>query len=102
MHQPRDDSRPPGLMARPETRAVVAVEVLVEQEQIAPVRIGLKLRRSSVDGAMSVAVAQEDGGEAARDFLRDLIERHLPARSRGTFDGEVVSVIRVVLEQRPD
>src|SRR5688500_17451483 len=38
----RDEPGPPGLVARPEAAAVVAVEVLVEQQQVAPVRVGLE------------------------------------------------------------
>src|SRR5262245_12341197 len=38
MHAARDDAGPAGLVARPEAGAVVAVEVLVEQHEVAPVR----------------------------------------------------------------
>jgi hypothetical protein len=34
-----DDAGPPGLVARPKASAVLAVKVLVEQQQIAPVGI---------------------------------------------------------------
>ena len=36
-------ARPSGLMARPESRAVVAVEMLIEEDEVAPVRILLKI-----------------------------------------------------------
>src|SRR5690349_6856097 len=42
VHDPRDDAGPAGLVARAEARAVVAVEVFVEQDQVAPVRILLE------------------------------------------------------------
>ena len=61
-HQPG----PAGLVAGPEPRAVVAVEVLVEQEVVAPVRIGLELLRAAVDGAPAVLVPQEDPRRAGR------------------------------------
>src|SRR4051812_42337131 len=37
LDQPRDEAGPPGLMARADARAVVAVEVFVKKDQIAPV-----------------------------------------------------------------
>jgi hypothetical protein len=42
--------RPPGLMAGPKARTVVAVEVLEEQDLILPLGIGLELLRTSVHG----------------------------------------------------
>src|SRR6516162_8345143 len=83
MHDARDDAGPSGLMARAEAGAVVAVEVLVEQHEIAPVRIVLELFRSTVDGSSPFAVAQEDGGETSRELLGDLIQRHLVAGPGG-------------------
>ena len=47
LDDPRDHSGPPGLVARAEARAVVAVEVLVEEEVVAPVRVFLELARPS-------------------------------------------------------
>src|SRR5690349_20032735 len=44
-HEPR----PSGLMAGAEPGAVVAVEVLVEQNVVVPVRIGLELLGAAVD-----------------------------------------------------
>src|SRR3982751_6786491 len=90
VHEPRDDARPSGLVARAEARAVVAVEVLVEQNQIPPVRIGLELLGSTVDRTPPLAVAQEDAGEPPRQLLRDVIQIHPVARSGGTLDHEVV------------
>src|SRR5882672_9372235 len=50
-------------MTGAETRAVVAVKILVEQQQIAPVRIVLELPRPAVDGP--VAVPQRRHGMCA-------------------------------------
>ncbi len=47
-------------------------------------------------------VAQENPGEPVRDFLADLEEVHEFAGSRGAFDFEVVAVIQVEAQQRPD
>ena len=43
LDQHRNDGCPPGLVARAETGTVVAVEVLVEKDVVAPVRVLLKL-----------------------------------------------------------
>ena len=42
LQQLGDQAGPAGLMAGAEPGAVVAVEVFVEQDQVAPVRIGLE------------------------------------------------------------
>jgi hypothetical protein len=44
MHRSGDDAGPTGLMAGAEAGPVVAVEVLVEQDEVAPVRIFLNFR----------------------------------------------------------
>src|SRR5262245_62125362 len=44
-----NDAGPSGLMAGAQAGAVVAVEVLVEQDQIAPVRVVLEFLRPAVD-----------------------------------------------------
>ena len=46
VHEPGDDAGPAGLVAGAEAGAVVAVEVLVEQQAVAPVRIVLELLAS--------------------------------------------------------
>ena len=63
-----DQTGPPRLVAGAEPRAVVTVEVFVEEDQIAPVRIVLELGGPSVDRPPSVGVAQERalGQPAAR------------------------------------
>src|SRR5262245_61574816 len=63
VHGPRDDAGPPGLVARAEAGPVVAVEVLVEQDEVAPVRVFLELAGAAVDRAAALPVAQEDAGQ---------------------------------------
>src|SRR5262249_4494102 len=46
-----DEPRPAGLVAGPDARPVVAVEVLVEEDQVAPVWIALVLLSPAIDGA---------------------------------------------------
>src|SRR5436190_21986862 len=50
-----DKSRPPGLVIRAEARAVVAVEVFIEQQAVSPVRILLEFFGSAVDSGTSLS-----------------------------------------------
>ena len=70
---------PAGLVARAQPCAVVAVEVFVEEDVVAPVGIGLELLRAAVHGTPAVLVAQEDPGEPIGDLLGHLEEIHHPA-----------------------
>ena len=56
----RDEARPPRLVAGAEAGAVVAVEVLVEEDQVAPVRVPLELLRPAVNGSPAALVLEED------------------------------------------
>ena len=86
--EPGDGTGPAGLVARAEPGAVVAVEVLVEEDQVTPVRILLERRASAVDRPSPVGVREEDADEAARDLLRHLEQRHPDARARRALDRE--------------
>src|SRR5262249_10911792 len=86
-HERRAGAGPAGLVAGAETRAVVAVKVLVEQHVIAPQRIFLKGLIAAEDRAPAAGVPQKDAVEPPREFLRDLKQVHLPARSRRALDG---------------
>ena len=55
-----DQRRPAGLMARAAGRARVAVEVLVEQHQVPPVRVVGEARVVAVAGPAAVRVGQEE------------------------------------------
>src|SRR6185295_8693294 len=99
VHDAGDDAGPSGLMAGAQARAVVAVEVLVEQEEIAPMRIVLELPDVPVDRPSAILVAQKNAREPAAELFGDLIQGHVPAGARGTFDGETITVVGIVLEQ---
>src|SRR4030095_2200973 len=71
-HQWRDEPGPPGLMACTEARTVVALEVLVEQEVVAPVRIGLEHPRVAIHRPACVIVAKKDAAEAACNLFGDV------------------------------
>ena|SRR5215813_12567600 len=73
MHRPGDDSGPPGLVARAKTRAIVTMKIFIEQDEIAPVRVLLKLAAASVHRSSSIPVSKKNAGQPARDLFRHLI-----------------------------
>src|SRR5262245_66688430 len=89
-------------MAGAEACAIVAVEIFVEEDEVAPMGILLELPGSSVHRPASILVLEEDASQPAREFLSYLIERHASPRTGGTLDGERVAVVHVVLEQGSD
>ena len=54
-----DQRGPSGLMAGPDAGAIVAVKILVEEDVIAEVRIGLKFLRATEYRPPAMLVAQE-------------------------------------------
>src|SRR5258705_9490572 len=96
------ESCPTGLVTGAQPGTIVAMEVFIEVDVVAPVRIRLELFRSAVDWSLAMRVAQENPGEPVRDFLADLEEGHEFPGSRGSFDFEVVAVIQVEAQQRTD
>src|SRR5947209_338942 len=97
MHRPGDDAGPTRLVTGAEARAVVAVEVFVELNEIAPVRIGLKLLGPPIDRPFPSLVAQEDIAKPASDFFSHLIKIHPPTGTGRTFDGEFITEVTVVV-----
>src|SRR5262245_54081894 len=82
-HEEGDDAGPSRLVAGAQAGAVVSVEVLVEEHQVAPARILLELLDAAVDRPATRPVAEEDAGQARRQLLRDLEEvHHLPGARR--------------------
>ena len=59
MREHADQAGPAGLVARAEAGAVVAVEVLVEEQQVAPVRVLLEQPLAAVDGSATVRPARK-------------------------------------------
>ena len=53
----------------PSPGAVVGVEVLVEEDVVAPVGVGLEFLRSTVDGTPTLFITQEDAGKPVRNLL---------------------------------
>ena len=66
----------PRLVARAQPGPVVAVEVLVEEQMVPPVSIGLELLRTSIHGTPTPIVSQEDPGQPLDDLAGHLEQRH--------------------------
>src|SRR5262245_1513098 len=80
LDQPGNDAGPAGLVAGAQARPVVAVEVFVELQVIAPVRVLLELAGPAEHRPPPLPVAQKDAGQASGQFLGDLVKVHLPPR----------------------
>ena len=89
-------------MACAQSGAVVAVEVLVEQDVVAPVGIALEFLRATIDGTPAMLVAGEDPGEPVGDLFAHLEQVHHLPGTCGAFDFEVVAVIEIEVPERPD
>src|SRR6476646_1212842 len=89
-------------MAGADSGTVVPVEILVEQNHVAPVRICLKFIRASVYWPTAVGITQKDPRKPARDFGRNLAQVHHLARSCGALNLEAVAKIVMKLLQRFD
>lgn len=64
---------PAGLMAGSEPLARVAVKILMEEHEIAPMRIGGETRVRSVTGAPTMLIASKESRQAGRQFARHLL-----------------------------
>src|SRR5262245_35491355 len=102
-HQPS----PAGLMTGAKPRAVVAVEVFEEVNQVAPVFVALKFFYTAVYGPAPIFSTQEEFDQPPRQLLADLPQVHHLSRPGWAFDYEVVVVaivseVLVILLQRFD
>src|SRR4029077_6716166 len=96
-----NDTRPAGLMARSHARPVVSVEIFVEQDQIAPMRV-VAVPGGLVYRPGALLISQEYPRQAARDLRCDFPKRHILARSGRTLNLKVVTQIVMELLERFD
>src|SRR4029077_3616192 len=80
-----DYSSPSGLVAGAQSGAVIAVEILVEQDVVFPVRIFLELLGTAIDGPLAVGIAEKDARQPAAKLFGYLEQGHVFSRTRGTF-----------------
>ena len=91
IHEEGDQAGPPRLVAGSQPRSVVAVEVFVEQDEVAPVRIFLELLRPSIYRPPAILVAQESARQPALNLFRHLEQRHVPAGTGRTLNLELIA-----------
>ena len=75
LNQLGDQRGPTGLVAGADAGAVVAVEIFVKGNQVAPVRIALKFFRAAENRAPSVFILKKDACQPLRDFAGGFPER---------------------------
>jgi hypothetical protein len=83
-------------MAGAQARSRVSMKILMEEDQVPPVRIGLEPLAPAVHGAAAVAL-QEDRRQPPRQFRGDFPQVHHLPRARRAFHFEVVAEIEVKL-----
>src|SRR5258708_25603517 len=73
-------------MARAQSRSILAMKILMEQDQVFPVRIVLKLLGAPVHCALPIFLAKEDIDEPSIDLERNLEQRHHSSRTSRALD----------------
>ena len=71
LNEPSDEAGPPSLMARANAGPDVAMEVLVEEDEIAPIFVSAEQSLSSVYRAVAFGVAYEDAEESSAKHESD-------------------------------
>src|SRR5436309_12854996 len=102
LEQLGDEARPARLVTGADAGAVVTVEVLVEEDQVAPVRVGGEALDAPVDRSPAPLVAQEDPCQPARQLGGHLPERHHLPRARREFHLQLAAVEVIEALQRFD
>src|SRR5271165_1217330 len=102
LHQLRDYAGPSGLVAGSNSGSRIAVEVLMEQNQIAPVRIGLELFEIAEHRPAAFFIAKKNVRHAARQFSRHFPQGHCLSRSGGELNLKVVAQVVMKLLERLD
>src|SRR5882724_5846622 len=96
LHQFGDHAGPTCLMAGADPCTRVAMEVLVEQDQVAPMRVSLELFQIPEHWAAAVLILKKDAGHATREFSRHLPQAHHRAGSGRVLNLEICP--KIVME----
>ena len=103
MHDEGGDQRgPAGLVGGAGTAAGVAVEVLVEGQQVVPIRVGLEEAGVAEDRAAAAGVVEEDRDETAGEVVGQDSQGDLASRAGGVLDADVVAEEPGIPVQRLD
>src|ERR1700688_4287335 len=91
LHQLGDNARPSGLMAGAQASAGVAMEVLVKENQVSPMRVRLDLYKVAKNRAVPFSCTKKNACHAARQFTRYVPQRCHVSRSSRELDFEIVT-----------
>src|SRR5882762_2118201 len=94
-HQPG----PAGLVRGTDATTGVAVEVLIEEDVVPEVRVGVCALMEAVDRPASVPICKEQPSQTAGDLVGDLVEGCEVPGARRAFDPEVITVVVMELLQ---
>src|ERR1700739_2018340 len=83
-------------MAGTASPAIVSMEVLTEENEVAPMRVGGKPRLLGVARTVTVAVGKEQLNQAPGKFGRGLSEIHSDARDARYLHGKTITIKVVV------
>jgi len=95
-----NEASPAGLMACSNSRAIVPVKILIEKDEIAPVRIALKKLVRACHGPAAVRITQENVDEPPGNFGGDLPEIRFGAGTRRALHFKILAVVVVIFLER--
>ena len=84
-------------MARAETGAGIPVEVLVEEQVVAPLGIGLREHLFAKNRTTTIRIAAEDSDEASGKIVGDAAEREERTGAGRMLDHEPITVLAIEL-----
>ncbi len=90
-HQIGDQPGPSRLMRGPKPLAGLGMEILVEQEEIAPMRVSAERRLGLHCGRYAIGAAAIDIGDPSGNQVRDAVQREPLAAEAGHGEGELVA-----------
>jgi hypothetical protein len=79
-------------MAGPKAGSIVSMEILIEEDQVSPMRILLKLLRTTIYRPTAVSLLQEETGKSPSEIVCHFEECHQVAGARRTLDLKIVTI----------
>ena len=85
----------PGTTAPP----IISIEVLIEQDQVFPVGVVGIARVVPMARPLPILISHKDVGNAMADLLTDLEQCHHLPRPSGTFNLQLIPIVKVIAFQ---
>src|SRR5215472_4888372 len=98
--QLRHEPCPAGLMRGAHTPPAVAVEVFIEENVVAEVRIFERALVHAVHRPMTLLVGEEQARESLGELIGHLVERGESPRAGRALDAKIIAIVVVKLLQR--